>query len=243
MKKRGKDSFLVRAFSKPASDTFRRVNDFLATITLLSILSLVLETVDALSAYDLVFRSIEYGTVFFFVLEYIGRIIVAKPRRSYVFSFFGIIDLLAIIPTILGLANLTFLKSARVLRLLRFLRMTRLAKIARMRKKKHIDPEDYATLYKLNIRIYFFALIAVTVILGTLIYLIEGQYQYFTNIPQGMLWAAEIVLGGIPIEKPATQLGQILTVIARFIGLALFGLLINVMGTGLKKLLFGSKKL
>ena len=83
---------------------------------------------------------------------------IRKIPIKYIFSFLGVVDLLAIAPTFLGLTNLTFLKSVRMLRILRFLRMGRLAKIARIGGKKHDlkDLEDYSSIYKMNIQIYFF---------------------------------------------------------------------------------------
>lgn len=228
------------AFHDYKSKTFYWMNDFLALVTIVSIIAIVLETVPYLENYHYIFDSIEYATVAIFTLEYLARILVAKNKLKYVFSFFGIIDLLSILPTFLKIGNLTFLKSTRVLRILRFLRMIRLAKILRLKRKKRRDLEEHSQVYRLNIQIYFLALASAIVIFGSIIYILEGQYQEFSSIPLGMLWATKTILGGVFQEVPHTVLGNVTIIFARFVGLVLFGLLINVVGRGINKILFGT---
>lgn len=226
------------------SRQFLIVNNFLAILTLISILGIILETVVSLEAYTTLFHIIEYTTVAFFTLEYVGRIIANKKDiYSYIFSFFGFIDLLAIVPSYFGLTNLTFLKSARVLRILRLLRIIRLAKIARLEKLHSKELEDYAYLYKLNVKIYFLALFSSIIIFGSVIYVVEDARGVFANIPLGMLWAAKVLMGGITQQIPSTPFGELISVLGRFTGLALFGLLISLVGTTIKKLVFGTKNM
>lgn len=228
--------------NKPTNKYFRPVNDFFALLTIISVLGIVLETVPGMEQYDIAFNGLEYVAVAFFTLEYLSRLYAAKKKWRYVFSFFGIIDLLSIIPTFIGLINLTFLKSARVLRILRLLRMLRLAKIARLRREPLADAEHDESIYKLNIQIYFTALFAAILTFGALIYLVEAPHQYFNSIPAGMMWSAEVILGGgITTNYPETLAGQILGLLARFTGLALLGVLIHVIGHLLKRWLFGGK--
>lgn len=223
---------------------FLIVNDVLATLTILSVLSIVLETVPALANYTFYFNSIEYISVAFFTLEYIGRIIAnKKDYKSYIFSFYGLIDLLAILPTYVGLTNLTFLKTVRILRILRLLRMMRLAKVARLERKKLRDIEDYTHLYRLNIKIYFFALFSAIILFGTFIYIIEESDPVFSSIPLGMLWASKVIMGGIAQQIPSTPIGEIVAILTRFTGLILFGLLIVMVGNPIRRFLFGSEEL
>ncbi|MBX2866519.1 ion transporter [Candidatus Kaiserbacteria bacterium] len=239
-----KRSFIRRALYEPGTRPFVIVNDILALLTLVSVFSLILETVPRLAAYAPYFTAIEYIAVFFFTLEYLARIAVNRKQvSSYVFSFFGIIDLLAIIPTYLGFSNLTFLKTTRILRILRLLRMIRLAKIARFGSEKRRDLEEYGDIYRLNVGIYFFALFSSIILFGTLIYIVEGTNPTFSSIPSAMLWALKPLLGGVAQIEPVTVLGQIVAVLARFTGLILFGLLIAVIGNSVKRLMFGSKKI
>ena len=238
--------FSYKIFYDFSSRSFVITNDFLALVTIISIAGIILETSSFFAPYKVAFRVVEYVTVFFFSLEYAGRLIANKKRPlKYIFSFFGVVDLLAMVPTFLGLTNLTFLKSVRMLRILRFLRMVRLAKIARIGRKKHDlkDLEDYSEIFKMNIQIYFFALLATVVALGSLIYIFESNQVGFSSIPRGMLWVLETLLGGsISGYVPQTTLGIAVGILARFAGLILFGLLIHVMGSVLKRFLLGDTK-
>lgn len=236
-----KSSLLHQVFYEPSSRSFIIVNDLLALLTLLSVLAIILETVPQLSEYQVIFNTIEYITVFFFTIEYLARI-VAERRDvgSYVFSFFGIIDLLAIIPTYIGFTNLTFLKTARVLRILRLLRMVRLAKVARIVSGKRRDLENYQVVYRLNVGIYFFALLSATILFGTIIYIVEGGHENFASIPLGMLWAMKPLLGGLAQAEPVTWVGELVAICARFTGLILFGLLLAIVGNMVKRILFGT---
>ena len=82
----------------------------------------------------------------------------------------------------------------------------------------------------------FFAII----FFGILIYIVEGQA--FSNAILGMEWATKTLLG-LNVADPETVFGRILLVVTRFIGLALFGLLIHIMGSFLRKAFFGNKKI
>lgn len=213
-------------FLKTTTKEYRFVNDFLAVLTIISIVSLVLETVPSLAGYTFIFTFIEWFSVLFFGLEYIGRLMVSRPKRKYVLSFFGIVDLVSILPTFLGLGNFTFLKSARALRIIRMLRMLRLAKISR---SKIVDDENMSVL-SLNIIIYFVILLFALLVTGTIMYLAEGGQSAFVSIPAGMWWSLKVFMSGIPVVEPITATGEFFFVLTRFVGLLLLGLLIGVVG-------------
>ena len=168
-------SFAEKAFLKTKSKTYTVVNDVLAFVTVVSILSLVLETVPALSEYAELFLIIEWSAVVLFTLEYIGRLSVSSPRYTYPTSFFGVVDLVAILPTFLGLGNFTFLKSARALRIIRMLRMVRLAKVGR---SGVVNEERFGVL-GLNVAIYFTTLVFALFVTGTSLYLVEPDTTAF----------------------------------------------------------------
>jgi len=88
--------FFKSAFFRPKTKVYFWVNDILALLTIVSILTVVLETVESLSAYKTLFLIVEWIAVIIFSAEYIGRLMVTKPKSEYVFSFFGVIDLLAL---------------------------------------------------------------------------------------------------------------------------------------------------
>lgn len=231
--------FLKKIFLNPQTLAYKIANSFLALVTIISILALVLDTVKQLDSFNNLFHIIELVSVGIFTLEYVGRIFADKKPITYVISFWGAIDLLSILPTFFGLGNLTFLKSARLLRTLRFLRMLRIMKVARFQETH--EEHDQGAIRRLNIEIYFFALIASVVIFGTLVYVFEAGQANFANIPISMLWAFEILLGGTPQTNVATLAGSFVVVATRFTGLMLFGLLITVIGNVLQKFLSGQE--
>ena len=226
---------LQKAFLKPDNKIYFAVNDVLAVVTIISIMAVVLETMSSLSAYETWFLVIEWVAVIIFSLEYIGRLVVTKPRRKYTFSFYGIIDLVAILPTLLGLGNLTFLKSARALRIIRLLRILRLAKITRGTREKNI--EDSFGVYGFNVLIYGATLLFSLIITGTLIYLVEPTTKAFADIPSGMWWSFKVFMGGMPVVTPETTWGDGVYVFTRFVGLLLLGLLVGVVGNIFRLLL------
>lgn len=230
---------LFDAFYTPKSKYFLFTNDLLAIVTIISIGGIVLETVANLAAYQTIFTTLEIATVGIFTLEYLARVYAhGKDWRRYVFSFFGLIDLIAIIPSYFSFANLTFLKAARVFRILQLLRMLRLAKLSR----RLGGSDETMTTGKANlltIQIYFAALITALLVFGTLLYIFESSNPEFSNIPEAMLWSTKPLLGGIAQTMPTTIAGDIIVALIRFVGLVLFGLLISIVGTSLQKILLG----
>lgn len=226
---------LEQAFTQPTTKTFAVVSNFFALLTIGSIVSVVLETVPRFSVYSNVFFIVEWTAVILFTLEYCGRLYITKPARAYIFSFFGYVDLLAILPTFLGLGNFTFLKSARALRIVRLLRLVRLTKIARA---PHVSEEAFGVL-GLNVLIYFATLLCALLLAGTAVYLVEPQL--FMSIPAGMWWSFKVFMGSLPVTLPETALGEALLVTTRFVGLLLLGLLVGVVGNIFRSLLLAKK--
>lgn len=187
------------------------------------------------------FLIIEWFSVIIFTLEYLARIWVNEKKFNYIFSFWGFLDLISILPTYIGLGNWTFLKSGRVLRVLRLARILRMEKISRAYLETEDKAKRKAAHNRINIGIYFLALTSATTIFGSLLYVTEHPAAAYSNIPLAMLQVVEILVGGIWI--PATSLaGEIIIIITRFVGLALFGLLISIIGGVLNEWLLGTEK-
>ncbi|MEK7176961.1 MAG: ion transporter [Patescibacteria group bacterium] len=234
--------FCQKAFYETNSKFFLRVNDFLSIVIVISILAIIFESVSKFSHYNQYFLVIEYTAVFIFSIEYICRIIGSHKKLSYIFSFFGLVDLISILPTLLGISNLSFFKSIRALRILRFLRMIRLAKVVRFEHLERQSAEDKSAILRLNIQIYFSALIFTITTLGTLVYVFEHGHPNFENIPLSMLWILEALLGGsISTTMPQTYAGIIIFMVARFVSFILLGFLIHIIGTAVSHLLLGKK--
>lgn len=229
-------TFLQKGLVDTHSRLFYLVQDFFAILTIISIVALVMETVPSLEQYGHVFLVIEWVAVGLFTLEYVGRLWVSKPTWKYAVSFFGVVDLISILPTILGLGNFTWLKSARALRIMRLLRMLRLAKITRSGVS-----EESVGMLSFNVLIYFVALLIALLATGTAMYLVEPQTAAFVSIPAGMWWSLKVFMAGIPVVEPVTTLGEFFFVLTRFVGLLLLGLLVGVVGNVFRVVLGGSK--
>lgn len=228
---------LTASFDDPRSKHYFWVSDVLAIATVVSIVSIVLETVPSLAAYHTLFTIIEWTAVIIFSIEYVLRLYISKPHWRYPVSFFGVVDLVSILPTFLGLGNLTFLKSARALRIVRLLRMLRMAKLSHLRVKQ---PEHATGIVVLNVFIYFSVLLISMLLVGSLIYLFGSGGTTFNSIPAGMWWAFEIFVDAVTVV-PTEPVASAIYVFGKFIGLLLIGVLVGVVGNLFDVLLLGKK--
>ncbi len=230
---------VISIFEDPRSKYFSAVNDIFALATVVSILAIILETVPSLHVYASLFLAIEWVTVLLFTTEYALRLWASKKRKSYALSFFGIVDLVAILPTFIGLGNLTFLKSARVVRIIRFLRLVRLSKLTRIKVK---DAEESLGIFGFNILLYAATLLFVMLVLGTALHIFATHNGQYWSIPSGMFWTFSVFLGGLPAPIPPGAVGTTIFIIAKFCGMALFGLLIGVVGIIFNNWILGKRK-
>lgn len=215
------------------------LSDFLALTTVVSVLAIVLETMPQLSNYSWWFFIIEWITVGIFSVEYVWRLYAAPKKSKYMFSWFGLVDLISIVPTYLGLGNLTFLKSARVVRLMRLLRLMRISKMRNF--KRHKDHDAELSFYTINVLLFLSILVSATLLIGILIYIAEGHRAAFESIPHGMWWAFRIFTNDPTFIRTETVGGEAVYILARLVGLIVFGALIGILGNILKKVMFSEK--
>ncbi|MBI3576893.1 ion transporter [Candidatus Gottesmanbacteria bacterium] len=214
----------------------------LSTATIISIASIILETVQEFTAFSEWFMVIEWTAAGIFTLEYLARLWIESKKMGYVFGFWGIADLLSILPTFLGLGNWTFLKSVRTLRMLRLLRMIRLAKISRSYLQSHDQANTQGDMNKINVSIYFLALTSVTIVFGSILYGVEQANGAYANIPLAMLQVARVLVGGVGFAPTSSVFGEVIILLIRFVGLALFGFLVSIIGGILNHWLLGTEK-
>ena len=161
----------------------------LLIVILISILLVMLESVESIgSQYASLLNISEWVITILFTLEYIARIISVKKPKAYIFSFYGIIDLLSTIPKylslfILGSHSLIALRALRLLRVFRILKLTRFigesANFGKALKRS-----------RAKIAVFISFVIVLCIILGTIMYLIESdQDSGFTSIPRSVYWA------------------------------------------------------
>ncbi len=160
----------------------------LIVFILASVLVIILDSVDWLhQKYGPIFYALEWFFTIVFTIEFILRLISIRRPLRYAFSFFGIIDLLSIIPTYLGL----FVDGAHnllVIRILRILRIFRVLKLVRYTQQAQVLMKAVAG-SRHKIAVFFFFISTVLVIFGSLMYVVEGPEHGFSNIPAGIYWA------------------------------------------------------
>ncbi|HKH63364.1 MAG TPA: ion transporter [Flavitalea sp.] len=189
---------------------------------LVSIIVVMLDSVDTLHyKYGNLFHTLEWVFTVIFTIEYILRLVCIRYPFKYVFSMLGIIDLLAIIPSYLSVIGIGS-KSLLVLRALRLLRVFRIFRLVHfLSEMKFLSVAVTNSMRKISIFILF--VLTTVVILGSVIYLVEGQGNGFTSIPQSVYWAiVTITTVGYGDIAPMTPLGKI---IASFIMLLGYGII------------------
>ncbi len=191
------------------------------SLILLSVLLVLLDSIVSIrEKIGLVIHVIEWFITGIFLLEYILRIWVLEKPVKYIFSFYGIIDLMAILPNFLGLV-LTGGQSLMVIRAVRLLRVFRIFKLSRYTSAGRTLAK---ALYRSREKIFMFIAVIVTlvVIFGTIMYLIEGEKNGFTSIPVSIYWAiVTLTTVGYGDISPATGFGQFLASIVMIMGYAI----------------------
>ncbi len=190
----------------------------LLIIIIISLILVMLESVPSLGAkYANEFLTAEWIITIFFTIEYILRIISINKPTKYIFSFFGVIDLLSTIPLYLafffgGINALLAVRSLRLLRVFRILKITR-----------YIGEADKLTKAIRSsgpkIAVFLFAVLVLSVIMGTLMYLVEGAESGFVSIPVSIYWCiVTLTTVGFGDIAPVTPLGQFLATVIMIMG-------------------------
>jgi len=219
----------------------RAFDILLLWMIILSVSIVVLESVSSIrETYHDIFVSTEWFFTIVFTLEYMLRIYSSPRPLKYITSFYGFVDLLAILPTFLGLVfdQYTFLLTIRTLRLFR---MFRVFKLARYVKEAAILVKALQ-LSKHKIIVFFGAVLTLVLILGSLLYLIEGEENGFTSIPQSVYWAiVTITTVGYGDIAPATLLGKILASVAMLTGFSIIAVPTGIISVEIGKAVKSSR--
>lgn len=190
----------------------------LLLLILLSILSVFLESVSSVrERFYYTIHTLEWIFTILFTIEYLLRIYASHKPVRYIFSFYGIVDLIAFIPTYLSLFFLGT-QYLVVVRAFRLLRVFRILKLTQFLYEGNILKEALrASLYK--IVMFLSSVITLVTIIGTLMYIIEGEQSGFTSIPVSIYWAiVTITTVGYGDISPHSPLGQILASVLMVIG-------------------------
>jgi voltage-gated potassium channel len=187
-------------------------------LIIISVLLVMLESVKWIDAnYHRTLLKLEWVVTMFFTFEYIARIITIKKPWRYIFSFYGIIDFLSTIPLYLsyifaGSQALLAIRAFRLLRVFRILKLVRFLGEASLLKKA-------LKASRAKITVFLFAVLIVSVILGTVMYLVEGEEAGFTSIPTSIYWTiVTLTTVGYGDIAPITAQGQFIATIIMLLG-------------------------
>ncbi|RYY55986.1 MAG: ion transporter [Chitinophagaceae bacterium] len=183
-----------------------------------SILVVVLESVAAIRlAHGPLLRAMEWAFTILFTIEYLVRVYSSRKPLRYIFSFYGLIDLIAVVPTYLSLL-LPGTQYLIVIRAFRLLRVFRILKLSRFLLEGTILRNALrGSVHKITV--FVLSVVTLVTIIGTLMYLVEGEPGGFTSIPVSIYWAVVTVTTvGYGDISPITPVGQFLASILMIIG-------------------------
>jgi len=209
----------------PAGKTF---DLFLLVAILVSVVTVSLETVEGLRQHEGIFEAIEWCLTILFTIEYGLRLLCLRRPLRYAVSFFGIVDLLAILPTYLryllpGTQSLAAIRALRFLRAFRVFKLTRMLREASALRKAFWDSRG-------KIVVFFTTVLTVVTIAGPAMYVVENLKwdtestvpSQFTSIPQAMFWAiVTMATVGYGDVVPQTPLGMLLCAMLILVGYSL----------------------
>jgi len=191
---------------------------FLLWAILLSVLTVIVESIKPARAnYGDFLLYAEWFFTILFTIEYIIRIWVSREKVKYVFSTLGIIDFLSIIPTYFSLlfVGTHYLMAIRILRLLRVFRIFKLNYY--LSQGEIIVLALKASIKKISI--FLFAILNIVVVIGALMYVVEGEASGFDSIPRSIYWAiVTITTVGYGDISPQTPFGQFISSIIMIVG-------------------------
>ena len=199
----------------------KRFDVILLIAIVLSVIGVMLDSDKNIhNKYGNLLTIIEWVFTILFTIEYILRIYCSSKKRKYIFSFMGIIDLLSIIPTYLMIfyAPIGSLIDIRVMRLIRIFRIFNLSPYLRSGHKMQIALRSSRP----KIIVFILSVSLIVIILGTLMYIIEGQKNGFENITKSIYWAiVTLTTVGYGDVVPMTTLGKVISVFIMLLGYAI----------------------
>jgi voltage-gated potassium channel len=199
----------------------------------LSVAAVMLESIRPIRLkYGDELQAIEWFFTIVFTVEYGLRLLALERPRSYVFSFFGVVDLLSFLPTYLS----AFVPGTQALVVIRAFRVVRLFRIFKL--LGHVQQVQVLSLAlrlsRPKVVVFFMGVLAIVVTMGAIIYLVEGEANGFTSIPRSVYWAVVTVTTvGYGDLVPKTPLGQLIASVAMILGYAIIAVPTGIVGADL----------
>lgn len=214
----------------------KRFDISLIVLIVLSVLLVMAESVDQLQArYATFFYYSEWLLTILFTVEYILRLSVVRSPLKYAKSFFGVVDLLAILPSYLSIffAGTHFFVVIRALRLMRIFRIFKLGHFM----KESFVIVDAMKRSRTKISIFLFFIVIIVTIVGSIMYVVEGESnESFTSIPRSIYWAiVTLTTVGYGDISPQTELGQFLSAVVMILGYAVIAVPTGIVSAELIK--------
>jgi voltage-gated potassium channel len=202
----------------------------------LSVVVVMVESVGHIQQdYGDLLRATEWLFTILFTVEYILRLLCVYRPLAYARSFFGLVDLLAILPTYLslffpGTHYLLVIRTLRVLRIFRVLKLVQYLRAAQL-----IRQALYASRQK--IAVFIFTVVTLVVIIGALMYVIESEAHGFTSIPRSIYWAiVTLTTVGYGDIAPKTSIGQALAAVVMILGYGIIAVPTGIVTVELQQL-------
>ncbi|MCU1752566.1 ion transporter [Pseudomonas sp. 6D_7.1_Bac1] len=196
----------------------RRFDSTLLLIILASLVVVILDSIDEVHQnFANTLAYIEWGFTLIFLVEYVLRLYCSPRPLRYAFSFYGLVDLLAIVPGILALyySDAQYLL---IIRIIRMLRIFRVLKLLPYLKQAHYLL-DALRGSKQKIIVFLLSVCTLVTVFGTLMYVVEGPEHGFTSIPKGIYWAiVTLTTVGYGDIVPKTALGQVISAMVMVTG-------------------------
>jgi voltage-gated potassium channel len=209
---------LYRVIYESDTQAGRLFDQVIVAAILVSVAVVMADSVQAWHArHRLAFGAAEWCFTVLFTLEYLARLLSVDRPLRYAFSFFGAVDLIAVLPTYLALfvPELHALIDVRILRLLRIFRIFRLTEYV----AEYQMLGDALRASRRKILVFLSAVLMVALILGTLLYVLEGPEHGFTDIPTAVYWAiTTITTVGFGDITPKTEAGRLIASVIMLIG-------------------------
>lgn len=199
----------------------RLFDEALIVVIIASVVAVMLDSVRPINqAYGDWLYLLEWGFTLLFTVEYLVRLWVSDRPGRYAFSFYGMVDLLSVLPTYLSLVapGTNYLLTIRILRVLRIFRVMRL--LSFMSEASFLASALVRARRKIGV--FLFTVIVVMISFGSLMYVIEGPENGFTSIPRSIYWAiVTVTTVGYGDITPHTILGQAIAALAMITGYAI----------------------
>ncbi len=213
----------------------RYFDQLLIVAIIASVIAVMLDSVQSIHRqYGVILYAAEWFFTLLFTLEYVIRLWVSDRPLRYARSFYGVVDLVSVIPTYLSLLfpGANYLLTIRALRVLRVFRVLKLAQL--MDEANQLGSTLVRTRRKIGV--FMFAVTVVIIIFGSLMYVVEGPANGFTSIPRSIYWAiVTITTVGYGDISPQTPFGQAVASLAMITGYAIIAVPTGIVSAEMSK--------